>query len=173
MPLCCKLLKSRIHHIIKSVRVGTIIQVSINANFETRCYFVLGKSDTLIELVPYNMDREYIIELIDVSMEWNEVFTYTFNMVIKPVYTFTIIEQPDIPKWSSRVEICVIFLGTWRSRKFLLVHRFHVYARTIQRAWRAHSKRRKQKAVALIENAVLHAMYKPGGWLAPTRFKAI
>jgi hypothetical protein len=39
-------------------------------------------------------------------------------------------------------------------------------ARVVQRAWRAHRRRRRGRAVAIIERAALHALYRPGGWRA-------
>ncbi len=41
--------------------------------------------------------------------------------------------------------------------------RFDAAARTVQRAWRSRALGRK-RAARVIEDAVLHAMYRPGGW---------
>jgi len=156
--------KIRILKLFESIQVGSILEFNINNHIKK--YFVLFKSDTRIELVrqhddPANMTRIKIINKDKVLTSWTKMLKNSCKMIDIDLWKFKIIELPDIAKWIQVYQT-----------SFLLSHRFHVYARTIQRTWRAHSKRRKQKAVALIENAVLHAMYKPGGWLAPTRFRA-
>jgi hypothetical protein len=58
----------------------------------------------------------------------------------------------------------------WQTEQLArLQRRFERPARVVQRAWRAWRARRLQarlRAVAAIEAAALHAMYRPGGWSA-------
>jgi len=160
--------KIRILKLFNSIRVGSILEFKIN-NDLTRTYFVLFKSDNRIELVKHNAlyfhtnTQIKIINKDKVLTSWDKMVKNTCKMIDIDVWAFKIVELPNIPRWIQNQQL-------QGQRTFLVTHRFHVYARRIQHAWRAYAKHRKRNAVALIENAVLHAMYRPGGWLAPTQF---
>ena len=51
--------------------------------------------------------------------------------------------------------------------------RYKTAAIKIQYAWRTYVKRKQKRAIKLIEVYALHMLYRPGGRLAPTRFKSL
>ena len=76
------------------------------------------------------------------------------------------LSRADPDTWQD-FDGCDAWLASVRDDHRRVRMRFDAAARLLQRAWRAHRAYRRKRAALVIEDAVLDAMYRPGGWRHP------
>ena len=76
------------------------------------------------------------------------------------------LSRADPDTWQD-FDGCDAWLASVRDDHRRVRMRFDAAARVVQRAWRRHRALKRKRAAIVIEDAVLRAMYRPGGWLYP------
>jgi hypothetical protein len=177
---------------IRQLRVGDVIRSS-HTHWNTNAVVVSADNKRIAIVVETEYSKRrpnsYQLHLFERDNMVTDCQIYSSFTFMKPYFynCTNILHRPD-DRRVGRVELVELFKKAcnrgeevvpfrWMRLRRILYHHTKdriLYkilwnlerpARVIQRAWRAWRTHRRKRAVALIEDAVLEAMYRPGnGW---------
>ena len=134
-------------------------------------FYPVGSMRRFSILSTPNKENNFMYDVHEYNFEEYSEFTH---------YTFSVheINNVNAPVWKYSMEdfletiYCAcdhdVDIDISKFQKVLL--RFNTAATKIQQAWRIYDFKRKQQAVDIITQHVLHHLYRPGGPLCKTQF---